>query len=101
MEIIWSNLSQKKIDTIYKFYSKKANSKIAKKLILGIINSTKLLSEFPEHGQLEPYLIGRPQKFRYLVYKNYKILYFVESKNNFIKISNVFDTRQNPIKIIE
>jgi len=101
MEIIWSKLSQKKLISIHKYYTKKASSKIAKKLVSEIIDSTTLLKEFPEHGQQEHKLEKRAQNFRYLVYKNYKIIYFIDVKNSFVKISNVFDTRQNPIKLGE
>ncbi|MCK5906266.1 MAG: type II toxin-antitoxin system RelE/ParE family toxin [Flavobacteriales bacterium] len=99
MEIIWSNLSQKKLNSIYEYFSYKASEKIAKKLIAGIINSTKTLTSFPDQGQFEPNLINKSQQFRYLVFKNYKIIYFVNLEKNSIRISNIFDTRQNPIKV--
>ena len=36
---------------------------------------------------------------RYLVYKNYKVIYWINEKENRIEINDVFDTRQNPTKI--
>jgi len=44
-------------------------------------------------------LSERPQEFRYLIYKNYKIIYWYNQHKNWIEINDVFDTRQNPIKI--
>jgi len=41
------------------------------------------------------------KEFRYIVFKNYKIIYWINIKKNWIEISDVFDTRQNPIKMKE
>jgi hypothetical protein len=35
--------------------------------------------------------------YRFIVVRNYKIIYWIE--DNYIKIASVFDTRQNPNKI--
>jgi plasmid stabilization system protein ParE len=37
--------------------------------------------------------------FRYMIYKNHKIIYLVNLEENLIEIYDVFDTRQNPIKM--
>jgi len=44
-------------------------------------------------------LKDRKETYRYLIFKNYKILYSVDSQQNLIKVADVFDTRQNPKKI--
>tara|TARA_B110000240_G_C13105845_1_gene286216 strand:- start:153 stop:302 length:150 start_codon:yes stop_codon:yes gene_type:complete len=41
----------------------------------------------------------RKIKYRYFVYENYKLIYYVDNKNEFIKIAAVFDTRQHPPKL--
>ena len=74
-----------------------ANYKIAKSLILGIINSTKFLESQPFLGQAEPHLIHRPEGIRYVLQGNYKILYSVFEER--IMILDVFDTRMNPSKM--
>lgn len=61
--------------------------------------STLELKNQPEIGQIEELLIDRPQNFRYLVFKNYKIIYWINYPFNRIEIANVFDTRQNPQKL--
>ena len=53
----------------------------------------------PEIGQREELLIDREQEFRYLICENYKVIYLVNSPENRIEITDVFDTRQNPVKI--
>jgi len=43
--------------------------------------------------------MSRNREYRYLVYKNYKIIYWINTAKNRIDIIDVFDTRQNPVKI--
>ena len=50
-------------------------------------------------GQIEILLKERKTTYRYLIFKNYKIIYSIDPKKRFIKIADVFDTRQNPSKI--
>ena len=52
-----------------------------------------------EIGQKEELLLDRKENFRYLVFKKYKIIYWFNKDKNRIEISDVFDARQNPIKI--
>ncbi|PKP25059.1 MAG: type II toxin-antitoxin system RelE/ParE family toxin [Bacteroidetes bacterium HGW-Bacteroidetes-2] len=97
--IVWSNLSEQQLDDIYEYYKNKVGTKIAKSLIKGIITSPNKLLKTPYIGQEELSLTYRKIKYRYLVYKNYKLIYSVDQSNGFIKIADVFDTRQNPIKM--
>jgi len=98
-KIIWSEFAETQLDEIYKYYEKKANSKIAKKLVKGIINEPQKLIKSPLIGQGEELLKQRETEYRYLVFKNYKLIYSVDNLNGFIKIADVFDTRQNPPKL--
>ena len=99
LEVYWLQLAENKLEDIYSYYSIKANKTIAQKLVFGIINSTHKLEHQPKLGQIEISLKHRPQEFRYLVFKNYKIVYWINSEFNRVEIANVFDTRQNPEKI--
>ncbi|MDP2685746.1 MAG: type II toxin-antitoxin system RelE/ParE family toxin [Aequorivita sp.] len=98
-KIVWSAFAETQLDEIYEYYEKKASSKIAKKLLKGIINESKKLVKTPQIGQEEELLIPRRIHYRYLVYKNYKLIYSVDADNGFVKIADVFDTRQNPPKL--
>ncbi|MDO7174099.1 hypothetical protein [Mariniflexile sp. AS56] len=53
----------------------------------------------PLIGQEEELLKHRETQYRYLVFRNYKLIYSVDNQNGFIKIADVFDTRQNPPKL--
>ena len=101
LEVYWLELAESKLEDIYSYYLIKANKKTALNLINGIIDSTIGIEKQPEIGQLEISLNHRKQEFRYLVYKNYKIVYWINYNYKRIEIANVFDTRQNPEKILE
>ena len=49
--------------------------------------------------QIEELLIDRKSVYRYIVCGNFKIIYSIDKELKLIKIADVFDTRQNPIKI--
>lgn len=99
LKIIWSEFAETQLDEIQEYYEKKASSRVAKKLLKGIINEPKSLLKTPQIGQEEELLKQRDVNYRYLVFKNYKLIYSVDTENGFIKISDVFDTRQNPPKL--
>jgi plasmid stabilization system protein ParE len=101
LEIYWLQLAENKLEDIYIYYSTIASKKIARSLVNGIVNRTIDLANQPKIGQVESSLTSRKQEFRYLVYKNYKVVYWINYDFNRVEIANVFDTRQNPIKIGE
>lgn len=99
LRIFWTDFSLTSLEGIYEYYREKAGLMIAKKLVKGIFNETLKLKKQPKIGQVEELLKDRKEEFRYLVFKNYKIIYWINNVNNQIEIVDVFDTRQNPIKI--
>lgn len=101
LDIYWLQFAEDKLIDIYNYYEDKASPKIAKKLVNGIIDTTINLKKQPKIGQVERNLAEREQEFRFLVHKNYKIIYWINFKFNRVEIANVFDTRQDPKKINE
>ncbi|WP_438962819.1 type II toxin-antitoxin system RelE/ParE family toxin [Nonlabens sp.] len=99
MRIIWSAFAETQLDEIYEYYKNKAGKRIAKKLIYGLINEPNKLLKSPFIGQEEELLKDRKADYRYLVYKNYKLIYSLEEKTETIKIADVFDSRQTPNKL--
>ena len=99
LKIYWTDFSKKELQNIFEYYKENASLKVAKSLTIGIAKETLKLKKQPEIGQIEELLIDRPNEFRYLVYKNYKIIYWINKNKNRIEIINVFDTRQNPAKL--
>jgi len=101
LEVYWLQFAEEKLDDIYNYYKTKAGKNIAQKLVDGIIDTTINLESQPEIGQVESNLLNKKQEFRYLIFKNYKIVYWINYKYKRIEIANVFDCRQNPNKIQE
>lgn len=101
MELIvhWTEFAENKLSEIKDFFKAKVGLEVASKIVDGIIDETIDLEKNPHIGQVEPALIHKPQKFRYLIYKSYKIIYWINRKKNRIDIANVFDTRRSPEKI--
>ena len=97
--VYWTQFAEDKLDDIYDYYELKAGTQVARKLVIGIIEKTFRLDKNPHIGQKEELLSDRPQDFRYLVFKSYKIIYWINQNKNRIDIVNVFDTRQNPLKM--
>jgi len=87
------------LKSIFDYHVIKASPNIAHKLIQKIIDTTILLENNPQSGRKEDLLEDRNQEFRFLIMKNYKIIYWIDSEFSIVTISAVFDTRQNPKKI--
>jgi len=98
-KVIWSNFAEERIEEIYEYYKTEASIRIAKKVILNLIEATVVLAYNPNIVQIEELLVDRDKKYRYLLHKNHKIIYSVDADNGYVKIADVFDTRQNPVKI--
>jgi len=99
LEIYWTDFAKNELQSIFDFYKLRAGLNIARKLVTGISKAVLGLSNQPNIGQKEELLANRLEEFRYLVYKNYKIIYWINSEQHGIEIVDVFDTRQNPVKM--
>lgn len=100
-EVIWSDFASNCLDDIFEYYYFHASENVAIKLVRGIINEARILENNPFIGQPEPLLADRPKIYRYLIYKNYKIIYSVSEYKEIVKVHDVFDARQNPEKLVE
>ena len=99
LDIFWTDFAKNELRRIFDYHKEKASIRVARKLVDGIYSATHRLKSKPEMGQKEELLLDRPRKFRYLVHQNYKIIYWINSENQRLEITDVFDTRQNPVKI--
>lgn len=99
-KIIWSEFSEKQIDSIFEYYEQKSKSyDVALKIVTRILKAPDILIENPRIGQKEMSLKHRKIEYHYMVESNYKIIYSIDDKTKSVKIADVFDTRQNPKKI--
>ncbi len=101
LTVYWTRFAENKLDDIYEYYELKAGVSVALKLVNGIIDRTIGLEKNPYLGPKEKLLEKLNQEFRYLVFKNYKIIYWVNLNKKRIEVANVFDTRRNPEKMDE
>lgn len=99
MTIIWSRFAEGQLDEIFEYYANKVSPQLALKIVLELIEAPEILKRNPLVGPLEVHLSGRKIEYRYLICNNYKIIYSIDEQNDCIKISDGFDTRQNPSKM--
>jgi plasmid stabilization system protein ParE len=99
LEIYWTDFSKKELKNIFDYYKENASLNVAKNLVIGITKEAAKLKKQPTIGQEEELLNKDSRDFRYLVFKNYKIIYWTNLEKNRIEVFDVFDTRQNPIKM--
>lgn len=96
MKIILSNLVKSQLQDIYAYYNEKGQSKYARTIRANIIKKILPLSAMPRLGRIAENISGDIE-YRFLIEKNYKIFYRIET--NAIRISYIFDTRQAPDKL--
>jgi toxin ParE1/3/4 len=99
MKIIWTYFASDSLFEIYKYYKEAAGEDVAKIIKFKIFKATSQLRKQPLSGQLETNLQKLGEEHRYLIEGNYKIIYRRIKEG--ILITDVFDTRQNPIKIFK
>ena len=97
--IIWGDFAKIEVKTIYSFLKKEATKEVAKKVIDCITQEVKILANQPFLGPIEKELTNRERAFRCLIYRKYKIIYWINPDQNQIEIWDVFDSRQEPLKI--
>lgn len=99
LSIYWTDFAKNELQYIFDYYKVNTSLTVARKLVIGITKETSKLGKQPYIGQVEELLINAEKEFRYLIYKNYKIIYWINNKRNSIEILDVFDSRQSPISI--
>ncbi len=81
IKVYWTDFSKNEHRKIFFYYKEKASIRVAKKMILGIENKTNILKTYPNIGHKEDLLSDRKEEFRYLVFENYKIIYWLYQFN--------------------
>jgi plasmid stabilization system protein ParE len=99
LKIYWTDFSKKELKKIFDYYKEIASLSIARNIVIGITSEALKLIKNPTIGQKEEYLEDSIRNYRHLVYKNYKIIYWINDSKNTSEIFDVFDTRQNPVKM--
>jgi plasmid stabilization system protein ParE len=92
--ILWSDWALRQLEEIHAFYAAEANTEVADRIINSILETTRLLEQFPIGGQLEPWLDHLGQGHRHVVVGHYKVIYQVVEDT--VRIVDVFDSHQDP-----
>lgn len=98
LKVVWTNIASEQLEGVFDYYKITASPTIARKLVKSILQKTASLVKQPKKGPRELLLADRQKEYRYIVEGNYKIIYWVDEAA--VHIASVFDTRQNPDKII-
>jgi addiction module RelE/StbE family toxin len=91
--IYWDNEAKSDLKLIFEFIKIKSIQG-AKNVVKDIVKQSKNI-HYPEQYQVDE-IIGEP--YRRMVVRDYKIIYKIHSEKE-IRILQIFDTRQNPIKL--
>ena len=97
--IIWSDFAERQLDGIYDYYFLRASPKVAKNLVKSILRAPNKLKQNRYLGPIEESLRESGEDYRYIVHRNFKIIYFVDDQHLSIRILDVFDCRLDPDKI--
>ena len=93
IKILWDNEAKADLKLIFEQLKLKS-PQAAKNVVQDIVNQNKNI-HFTEQYQVDEFL-GEP--YRRMVVRNYKLIYKIQSESE-IRILQIFDTRQNPIKL--
>ena len=96
--IIWTQAARADVRKIVKHLRKHSESNADKVVERIFIRTAALQQGFTRIGAREPLLMGLEIEFRYLIEGKYKIIYY--PRNSDVVIAAVFDTRQNPVRLL-
>lgn len=101
IEIKWTPFALRCLDEIHFYIFHEAGSASpADRFVNQLFDRVDQLVTFPQSGQVELLLSKKGLNCRYLVVGNYKIIYEYNEKSSLVIILDVFQTNQDPKKII-
>ncbi len=97
MKLIYTKQSIESLEDALNFVSPNVSHEKLMQIRDGILNEAEILIENPFIGQNEPYLEHLNLGHRRIIKDNYKIIYKIIEQ--YIYITDIFDTRQDPEKM--
>lgn len=98
MRLQVSEYAVARIEDIWDYYAEEASERVADKITNRIVDDIDWLLDHPRGGQYEPLLEHLGLGHRRKVSGNYKIIYRIV--DDLIFVSDVFDTRQDPGRMV-
>jgi plasmid stabilization system protein ParE len=99
LKLNWTVFAKGELHKIFQYYKSKSNLKTAKNIVEEISKQVLILEKYPFIGQKEELLSNRKEEFRYFLYSSHKMIYYVDLEINLVEIVDIFDCRQEPLKI--
>ncbi len=99
MKIYWTEFAISELNSIFNYFKLKAGVRVARNIVEKIAMAPNVLIEQPFIGQVEEFIDSNNIEFRYLITTNYKVIYWINEERGIIEIMDVFDVRQNPVKM--
>jgi plasmid stabilization system protein ParE len=97
-KVVVTHFALHQIKSIYDYYSFNVSVKVAKKLKSQIISSIKTLKQKDVEWQEDEFLNYLNKNHKRLICGNYKIIYYYNQNENIVYVTDIFDSRQNPLK---
>ena len=98
-DVVWSDKAYQSLRHIHDFIAGDSPEG-ARNVVKELVKQTQTLDVLPRRNPLEPALKNAPVEYRFLLKWNYKIIYTILEKDHIVLVVLVFDTRQNPKKLI-
>lgn len=96
--VVITHFALSQINSIFEYYSFFVSIRVAKKIKSDIISSIKSLKQEKVEWQKDEYLEYLNKDHRRLICGNYKIIYYFDQNKNIVYVTDVFDSRQDPVK---
>ncbi len=97
-EVVVTHFAVHQIKSIYDYYSFFVSIKIAKIIKAEIISAIKTLKTEEVEWQEDEFLGYLKKNHKRLVCGHYKIIYYFNKTENIVYVTDIFDSRQDPIK---
>jgi plasmid stabilization system protein ParE len=97
VKVIWTKKAFNQLERAIKYIKEEQGATYAQIVLNKVLDKTRILENNANIGQIEPLLLHKKSKYRYLIVWSYKIIYRVD-KNKVI-VSRVFHTSRNPKKL--
>lgn len=97
MKLFYTEQAIKNLNEALSFIAPKVSNNKLFEIQNQILNKAESLLSNPEQGQEEPYLAHLRLQHRRIIERNYKIIYRIIG--DAIYITDIFDSRQDPMKM--
>jgi toxin ParE1/3/4 len=101
MQVEITRFARLQLRQIHAWYKLNASAKIALQIVDKLLDSIEGLGRLPGIGSIEPNLNHVKGQYKYIVCGNYKIIFRFAKDKGVVYVTDIFDCRQNPRKIIK